>query len=463
MPRQLSLPKVQKARPLLCDEEYPPLDGAYQNRNYGNRLSKDTVRSFWRKTLRLIRAGKAPSDVGLYVHWPFCRDRCAYCYCDSRISSDMREGQVYLEGLLSELRSFKDLFDGVSFTSLIIAGGTPTQAAPELLNKLFEEIYNGLGFAHNADIAVEATPATLTENQIRILSQRGVRRIDMGIDSFDPIVLKAAGRRGQSYEQVKEVFRGAHKAGVAIEVGLMYGLENQTGGSFLKDLAQVLCLRPAQVRLYGFDPRPQTLFAQEGRRLSFERRASLPEVFGLADKIMRRGGYGTSKRMWQVPASYLGLGHSAKSRCFGAGWYQHPLLGRNKKVSATIPPFIGMPMTLAEERRACVIGSLSTLGRLPRGGFKNLFGVDVMSVGGLGGVVRSLEKEGLVRVDQRELKMNRSSATVRHGALRRLYGAGVRKELDRTYGRDWQAPVGTFENATGLECRVYVRSNGGDA
>ncbi|MFH2204038.1 MAG: radical SAM protein [Elusimicrobiota bacterium] len=384
--------------PSLCDEEYPPLDGAYQNRTYGRRLSLAAVKGFWEKTFRLAARGAVPAGVGLYVHWPFCRARCAYCYCDSRAAASAAETERYLDALRREMRVFRGTFRGVRLSSLILAGGTPTQASAAQLQRLFDGIDDCFQFQEDADIAVEASPDTLTAARARLLRRRGVRRIDLGIDAIDAAVLRAAGRP-QSLRSVRRACAAVKDEGMSLEVGLIFGIERQTGALFIRDLVRVLGIKPARIRIYGFEPRPQTLCAPSANA------PAAAQVFALADKLMRRAGYGTSSGMWSVPPSYLGIGWSAKSRCCGAGWYQHPPLGRTRPVTDQLPPFAGMALSLAEEKRGELISRRAVLGN-------------------------------------------------RRG-LHRHYSAGVRRELRRVHGKDWANGNGTAPAE--LECRVYER------
>lgn len=241
--------------------------------------------------------------------------------------------------------------------------------------------------------------------------------------------------------------------GIALEIGLIYGIERQTYMSFLEDLNWVLKLKPAAVRLYSFDPRPQTLYAERGQKVPDELRAQTAQLFEEADERMRGAGYGTSKRMWKVPFSYLGLGYSAKSKCFGAGWYQHPPVGRLDAIDESVPSFFGMPMSLAEEKRGLLIGSLATSGRLSRDRFKDLFGRDVMKSGTLSKDVGRLADDGVIAVEADLLRIKTSERS----ALKKLYGAAVARKMKRTFGPDWERGAGVNRS---YECRVYFPREG---
>lgn len=446
MRRQPS-PSDELRAPALRDEEYPPLDGAYQNRTYGRPLSLGDVRGFWRETFRLCDEGRASLEAGLYLHWPFCEDRCAYCYCDSRVAASEAEQELCLNSLLEELSAFSGLFSGRRLSSLILAGGTPTQAAPARLEALLGAVLDAYAFASGADKAVEATPATLSAEKIGVLRRYGINRVDLGVDSLNEGVLSRAGRRGQSPASVRAACEGVLDAGMSLDVGLLYGLEGQEPAAFLRELRCVAVLGPARVRLYGFDPRPQTLFFQQGKRPAPELERESGLVFAAADELMGRSGYAPSRRVWSVPSSYLGAGSGAKSRCFGAGWYQHPPLGRENPVAGGIPPFFGMPLDLTEEKRAFLISGLSVLGTVRRADYLARFGEDVLASGEVARALRALAENGDVVVDGEKVRVRGGGRR----SLSRLYGGEVLAALAQRLDLDEGTSV--FES----KCRVYEK------
>lgn len=338
----------------LCAEEWPPLDGAYQNRSYGRRLGLARVRELWRRTL--ARGG---AELSLYAHWPFCRERCAYCYCDSRVARGRAEALRHLESLLAEADALADLFAGLRFSRLLVGGGTPTAAPPALLRRLLARLRDRFRPAYGSDFAVEASAASLTPRVARLLAEAGVTRVDLGVDSLDPRLLAAAGRK-QSPADAARAFAAAATHGLSVDASLLCGLPGQAPRSFFADLRALLRLSPARVRLYAFDPRPQAPWSRRPRDGAERRRALL----ALAGKDLSAHGYalprggppasrgGTRAENDraapaggpELPTSVLGLGWSARSRCHAAAWYQHPPLGRARPVRAGIPPFFGGPL-----------------------------------------------------------------------------------------------------------------------
>ncbi|MBI5211145.1 MAG: radical SAM protein [Elusimicrobia bacterium] len=429
----------------VSDEDYPPLDGPYQNRTYGRALSRERVEGFWRRTAALVRRGAAPPDVGLYAHWPFCPCACGYCYCDFRVPGSSREAASYLAALERELESFRGALRGLALRSVMVAGGTPTSASPGQLDALLRRARSCFEVRPDADISVEASPGTLSAGHLEVFRRHGVGRLDLGVDSLDPKVLAAAGRRGQTAAVAAAACRLVLSAGVRLDVGLLCGLPGQSAASFLKDVRWALGLRPAGLRLYRFDPRPQTDFSREGARLAPGWAAGTARCMEEADAVVTAAGYGPQAGGWRVPASVLGVGWGAKSRAFGAGWYQHPNLERRPAPGPGMPPFRGMPLTLEDEARAFVIGGLATAGRVGGEAFREMFGTDLGAYAPLSAALRSLEARGAVSFDGEGLRLLEKG----RGALQRLYHPGVLKLLARS-----GPSAGT---ASQTLCRVYER------
>ena len=218
------------------DDYYFPMDGAFQNYTYFPRASLDDVRACWKKTARLIREGKAPEDIGIYIHWPYCISRCTFCFCSMAVPRSRTETAQQHAAILKELDAFADIFEGLPFTSLWIGGGTPTFMSLKHLDALLARVRVNFTFARGAQIYLESSPATLTEEKFDVMAGHGVNRITFGVQSLDAGVLDAVDRKGQTKESVADAFGWARKHGMLIDTDIMFGLEGQSRVSFVRDL-----------------------------------------------------------------------------------------------------------------------------------------------------------------------------------------------------------------------------------
>ena len=88
------------------DETYPPFDGLYLNYAYGRKITLSEIKNKWLKTIAFIKKRQAPSQMGIYIHWPFCVSKCTYCFCNSFVPSRGNELKNYLFLIIKELEEF---------------------------------------------------------------------------------------------------------------------------------------------------------------------------------------------------------------------------------------------------------------------------------------------------------------------------------------------------------------------
>lgn len=433
----------------FCDEDYPPIDGDYQNRTYFQPVTLAGVLAAWRRTARLIASGRIPTDVGLYIHWPFCPSPCSYCYCDHRAGADAAERRRGLDALLLELRTFAPALRGVSLSQVQLYGGTPTYAGAVGLDRLFAEVRASFTLRSDASLCVETSAASFDESVARTLINNGVTRVDLGIDSLDAAVL-ARERRGQDERSADWALRRLLQIpGLDVGAALLFGLEGQTSASFVRDLGWVLRRRPHRLLVYGFDPRPQTAFARSGATLDVRARAHIARTVLATRTVLDAAGYRADASSWSPPSSLLGVGWSAMSRAFGSLWYQHPPLNGRPVADGGIPPFLGMSSSVAEEMRGYMVRALFAGGRADAAGFRAAFARDMSAAPTVSLPARALARAGLARFDADGLTMTAATPAQRADARRSFYSPNVRRALT-TCG------VAAFASC-GAPCLAYSR------
>jgi len=418
------------------DDYYFPMDGPFQNYTYFPKAPLSEVKDCWKTTLRLIREGRAPKEVGVYVHWPFCLSRCSYCFCSMRVPNSAAETARYAAALESELRALSPLFERTSVGSLWLGGGTPTFMSADELDRLLSRLRASFALEPGAQVYVEASPATLSPAKVEVLLKHGVNRVTLGLQSLDGSVTAATGRRLQTREAAERAFELVAGRGMLVDLDLMMGLEGQSKLSFLKDLAWVLRRRPDVLHLFAFDPRPQTLFSIRGKKQTGRTRGELRVLMELADRAVRAGGYRVSRldpetlapdcpeerqdsAARRLGASVLGLGASAVSHAFGSARYCHPLAGSSPAAAAG--SYRLMRTGLGEEMRGFALRHLSLFGRLDERAFAALFGRSPLEVPGLGRALAELGEHGVLRRDKRELVYSGRDPVERCVVLKHLY------------------------------------------
>jgi len=284
-------------------------------------------------------------DLGLYLHIPFCRKRCHFCAFSLQIHREDRV-QAYLSALESEfaLYALDETICRRPVSTVYVGGGTPTVLSPEQLLFIFSLIKKVFSLQTGAEITVEATPDTLTPENLHGFHKLGVTRLSMGAQSFEETEWKRLGRSG-CCEMTMASVALAHSSGFQnVNFDLMYGLPGQTLESWWTTLEKAVQLSPTHLSCYALTIEEGTQFSVDRRRGTLEDGNPLMEnamedfaISFLADAGYQRyeiSNYAQSGfhcrhnlRYWQG-LDYLGLGPSAQSYVGGIRFGNIGDLGR---------------------------------------------------------------------------------------------------------------------------------------
>lgn len=216
-------------------------------------------------------APDGPPPLGLYVHIPFCRKRCHFCYFKVYTDKDSAEVRAYLEALLAELAAYaaKPALAGRKPRFIYFGGGTPSYLSVAQLQYLTEGLKRLLPWDEAEEITFEAEPGTLTEAKLRAIRALGVTRLSLGIEHFDDHVLEINGRAHRSKE-IFRAYRWAQEAGFPqINIDLIAGMVEETEERWRETVAKAVAMRPDSVTVYQMEvPYNTTLYQRmkaEGR------------------------------------------------------------------------------------------------------------------------------------------------------------------------------------------------------
>lgn len=203
---------------------------------------------------RLQSAAGAPAEpLSLYIHLPFCEERCAYCGCNVIITRRREVAARYLDYLEREIGMLARALDGRRrVIQLHWGGGTPTYLSPSQLQRLHHVVTEHFTLDEDAEIAVEIDPRVTTTDQLVVLRALGFNRLSMGVQDFTPEVQEAINRR-QSESQTRALFEYARTIGFdSINVDLIYGLPRQALTSFRRTLESIVDMQPDRVAVYSY-------------------------------------------------------------------------------------------------------------------------------------------------------------------------------------------------------------------
>jgi len=202
---------------------------------------------------QLARAAASDEPLSLYLHLPFCEERCSFCGCSVIITKKRDVAAHYLDYLHREIAMLAGSLAGRrKVVQYHWGGGTPTYLSPEQIARLDGQVRRLFDVAADAEQAIEIDPRVTTPEQITLLRRLGFNRLSFGIQDFDPAVQEAIARH-QSEEVTRELYWIARDAGFeSINFDLIYGLPRQTVESFTRTLASVVDLLPDRIAVYSY-------------------------------------------------------------------------------------------------------------------------------------------------------------------------------------------------------------------
>lgn len=268
--------------------------------------------------------------LGLYLHIPFCRQRCDFCSFYLEIHREGR-AETFVRSLIHEigLSAQHHVTTGRLIQSVYLGGGTPTVLASTQLVAILSEIRSQLTLAPDCEITVEAHPSTISEQDLAQLFQAGVTRMSFGAESMEDGDLTRIGRPGAVRETVMAMTQARAAGFTNINLDLMYGLPGQSLDSWQRTLANCLTLAPTHLSCYALTVEQETKLASNIQR---HRSPALDEGLQIemdeaAQRILADAGYeryevsnyakpGYACRhnlLYWTNGEYLGLGPSAQS------------------------------------------------------------------------------------------------------------------------------------------------------
>ena len=198
--------------------------------------------------------------LSLYTHIPWCVKKCPYCDFNSHGLKGSLPEAAYVEALLKDLDQDLPRVQGQRIETVFFGGGTPSLFSAEAIGRFLDGVRARLPFAPDAEVTLEANPGTVERGRFAEYRAAGVTRLSIGVQSFDPAMLKVLGRIHSSGEAVTAA-EEAHAAGLAnFNLDLMYALPEQTLAGALDDIARAVALRPAHLSHYQLTLEPNTLF-----------------------------------------------------------------------------------------------------------------------------------------------------------------------------------------------------------
>ncbi len=273
----------------------------------------------------------SPASAGarhLYVHLPFCAQRCGYCDFVTAVGRRGDHGR-YVEALIAELSLERGAL-APRLETIFLGGGTPTFTEPAALERLLDALPDA------EEVTVEANPETVTPELAGLLRRNRVNRVSIGAQSFHRPLLDVLDRVAgpDDARRAVDLLRAAGFDNISLD--LIYGIPGQSASELEGDLAEALALEPEHISAYELEAKPGTRFTHaHGSEL--ERQAeSMESYFELVVETLTRAGYRWYETANFCRAPALAEGRELRSRHNLGYWLGHDYLGLGVGAVSTI-------------------------------------------------------------------------------------------------------------------------------
>jgi oxygen-independent coproporphyrinogen-3 oxidase len=363
--------------------------------------------SFWKPehvpaaARMLADPAPAGTPLGIYVHIPFCRQRCDFCYFKVYTDKNSREIRRYLEGVRRELALYasEPRFRGRLPRFVYFGGGTPSYLSADQLRELFGGVRAAFGWDEAQEVAFECEPGTLSEVKLAELARLGVTRLSLGIENFGAEVL-AINNRAHGVPEIQQTYEMARAVGFReINIDLIAGMVGETEENWRRCVDRTIELFPESVTIYQMEvPYNTTLF----QRMRAAQREAAPvadwdtkrrwtdEAFARLESVGYRSA-GTNlmvrgehtrfvyrEELWHG-ADMLGIGVSSFSHAGGVHFQNEPEFERYlARLEAGELPLARALVLSPEELMIREFVLQLKLGRVETAYFARKFGVDLL-------------------------------------------------------------------------------------
>lgn len=265
--------------------------------------------------------------AGIYLHIPFCKQACYYCDFHFSVNTTLK-GEL-VKALTRELELQVNYLEQEPIETIYFGGGTPSLLTNSELQGLLNTIYKHHKVVSGAEITLEANPDDLDLEKLKALAGAGVKRLSIGIQSFDNSILKFLNRAHSAYEATQCV-EDAYRAGINnLSIDIMFGLPGQQETGLRSDLAQAVALNPPHISVYSLTIEDKTVFgkwAAQGK-LKIDGEAEAAHQFEIVMDTLQENGFvqyeisnyakpgfeSRHNRSYWQRKKYLGIGPSAHS------------------------------------------------------------------------------------------------------------------------------------------------------
>ena len=265
--------------------------------------------------------------AGIYIHIPFCKQKCHYCNFYSSVSNNQKDD--FLKSLQVEIGQKKDYLSGEEILTVYFGGGTPSLLKRAEIEHIIKKLKNTFYISKNAEYTLEVNPDDLSEDKSKELIDAGINRISIGVQSFHDEDLKYL-NRVHSATQAHRAIEGALKSGFKnLTIDLIYGIPTLNPENWIKNLNLFFDYRLPHLSAYALTVEPKTplhVLITKSKivgideqnmvdhfRILLERTKAHDFIHYEISNFSKVGYYSKHNSLYWLGGNYLGLGPSAHS------------------------------------------------------------------------------------------------------------------------------------------------------
>lgn len=360
--------------------------------------------------------------LGIYIHIPFCKQKCYYCDFPSYAGKEACQ-DAYLDALLFEIRKEGRAYQDRIVDTVFFGGGTPSVLPKEALPRIIAALRESFTLADDAEVSAEANPGTVDKEKLTAWREAGIDRISFGVQSFHDSLLRNIGRI-HTAEQATDAIKLAREAGFDnINLDLIYGLPSQTVAMLEDDVKRAVSLGIEHISVYGLIVEEDTVL----EAMVDEGKVTLPSdedeeaMYDYVTTYLEKVGYHRYEisnyardgkvcrhnlKYWQF-ADYLGLGSAAHSFVAGKRFANERSIDDyiRRMTEEGTARLDDEAETIEELRGEYVFLALRTTEGIDTEDFQKTFGMDFFVQ--YGDIINRMMTEGLLMRDGRYVRLTK--------------------------------------------------------
>lgn len=373
-------------------------------------------------------------NLGLYLHFPFCKSKCHYCDFNSYPLKNDYQLSSYVSALYKEITMYSQKIKNSTIKTIYLGGGTPTVLSGDLIYNILNFCKNKLKIDNNAEITIEANPGTLDKKKTKRLNEAGIDRISLGVQSFDDYLLKKLGRIHTTQDIIDSYYQARESGFNNINLDIIFALPDQTLNDFQSTMKKAVFLKPDHLSLYNLTIEKGTKFFEsfEEGKLNLPTEDEEYDMYSWAINFLEKNDFEhyeisnfarPSKRsihnqIYWYNQPYLGIGAGAYSFINGYRYmnFKDPARYVKEVKSGKLPIDEGEKLSLRKRMTETIILGLRTKDGVAYQKFKNRFKVKIDEI--FNQQICKLTNLGLLRKDNYKIQLTKKGLFLANSVFR---------------------------------------------